>query len=74
MCLDSWRALDPLEEPTTPTDPPDVPALQRVGVTQVMLHPGELAGRAELARMALVAAGWSRQAADADQELWIAPR
>jgi len=71
--LDSWRALDPLEQAAAPGGPPDVEALADAGLHQVMLHPGELAGRAELARQALQRAGWRRLAHDEDQELWLPP-
>ncbi len=71
--LDSWRALDPLEELGGPSLP-DVAALEAQGVRQVMLHPGELGSSVELARQALEAAGWRWIARGAHQELWQAPQ
>jgi hypothetical protein len=70
--LASWRALDPLETSEDPARP-DVRALEDQGLTQVMLHPAELGGGAELARRALTLAGWACSAQDDQQELWVAP-
>jgi hypothetical protein len=71
--LATWRALDPLEQAETPAQPPSVADLTTAGIAQVMLHPRELGGRAELARDALQRARWRRVSADGDQELWRAP-
>jgi len=71
--LEGWRSLDPLEDLPNPTIP-DVPALEAQGITQVMLHPGELGDNVELARQALEAAGWRWIARGAHQELWQAPQ
>ena len=71
--LDSWRALDPLEDMGEPALP-DVAALEAQGIHQAMLHPGELGSGLDLARTALEAAGWRRIAQDTHQELWQAPQ